>query len=189
MYQEFFINKQSGTYAETLEAFGVANLISEIFQRNETKGFNVTITDKGLYYLIKPNKSITNEMVDELTYFQVVKFILKDDKVPIPSGISEGNCFNYPKQKIELDDYKKRFEDIEKNKQLTQEQKKLARKTLNKEKTEEFGQKIDAEFDVYREIIKNPYASFLKLFDNFYQNKSNFQLLIRCLLNHYCYLR
>ncbi len=186
MYQEFFINKQSGTYAETLEAFGVANLVSEIFQRNEVKGFNITITDKGLYYLVKPNKVIADEMVNQLSYFQVVKFIFKDSKVAtIPNGISSSDCYNYPQQKTQLDEYKKQFADIEKNKVLNQEQKKVARKALNKEKQDEFGQKIDAEFDVYREIVGNPYPSFLKLFDNFYQNQSNFVVLIKEILNHY----
>ena len=36
-------------------------------------------------------------------------------------------------------------------------------KDLNNEKLNEFGKKIDPEFDVYREIRGNPYTSFCKL--------------------------
>ena len=183
MYKEFFIKKQSGTYAETLEAFGVANLVAEILQRSNIQGFNVTFEDKGIYYLVSSNKAITSEMLTSLKYFQVVKFVKKEATQTIPNGILD--FFDYPNQKSELDNYKKRFEEIEKNKQLNQEQKKIARKALNKEKTDEFGKLIDAEFDVYREIIKNPYVSFSKLFENFYQNQSKFSDLITEILNFY----
>ena len=55
MYQDFCIKKQSGTYSETLEAFGVANLISNIFS-NRNIDVKITIEDKGTHYLVKLSK-------------------------------------------------------------------------------------------------------------------------------------
>lgn len=182
MYSNFKIKKQSGTYSDALEAFGVGNLINEILQRSNIQGVKITLEDDGIYYLVKSNKEITKDMLDKLSYFQVVKFIKKEEKQEIENDI---DYFDYPAQKAIVDDFKQRFQAIEKNKALNSEQKKIARKTLNEEKLSEFGQKIDPEFDVYREIKGNPYASFSKLFDNFYQNKSEFRALITEILDFY----
>lgn len=181
MYQEFYINKQSGTYSETLETFGVANLLYEILQRNEVKGFKVNIQDKGLYYLVSSNKEITEDLIAQLSYFQIIKFIKKELTQELPEGVID--YFDYPQKKAIKDDYNAREKEIEKIKQ--DDIKKQARKLLNEEKLSEFGQKIDAEYDVYREIIKNPYVSYTKLFDNFYHNQNNFQNLVKEIFNYY----
>lgn len=182
-YREFKILKKSGTYSELLETYGLANLIDEILLRNNTVGQKITIEEAGLYYSVKSNKDITDEMIDGLQYFPIFKFIIKDEKTVIPDGIID--YFNYPEQKKILDDFKERFNAIEKNKQLNTEQKKIARKNLNAEKSSEFGKNIDPEFDVYREIKGNPYASFSKLFDNFHQTQSHFPILIKEILYEY----
>lgn len=46
-YKEFFIDKNSNTYAEALEAYGLAHLIDEILIRANTPNRKVEITDKG----------------------------------------------------------------------------------------------------------------------------------------------
>ncbi|MBB3837838.1 citrate lyase gamma subunit [Runella defluvii] len=185
MYQNFSIKKESGTYSETLEAFGVAKLISNIFSNLSIQGVQIKIEDKGSFYCVSSNKPLTNELLDNLSYFLILKFIKKDASQEVPEGLLVNDYFNYPDQKVELDNYKKRFTEIESNKLLNVEQKKVERKKLAEEKLSEFGKKLDAEFDVYREIIKNPYASFSKLFDNFYQNRDNFRLLVKEILNFY----
>lgn len=182
MYKDFIVKKQSGTYAETLEAFGVANLINEILIRSNVIN-KVIIEDQDTHYLILSNKDITEDMLSTLRYFQVIKFILKDDNEPIPNGVLD--YFDYPRQKSISDFYKKRFDEIDKNKHLNAEQKKSAKRSLNEEKNGDFGQKIDPEFYVYREIKGNPYPSFKNLFNNFHQKKDNFQDLIREVLNYY----
>ncbi len=185
MYKEFFIHKQSGTYAENLEAFGVAILVNEILQRLEVSGRKIVIEDKGLYYLVTPNKEITAEMLGNLSYFQVVKFLINKSETPIPKGIAKTDCFDYPAQKAEQDWYKAEYDRIEKNKDLNAEKKKVAKQDLAKQKLSEFGKKIDAEFDVYRELIKNPYTSFTKLYENFYQNQDDFSELLKGVLDYY----
>lgn len=182
-FREFKILKKSGTYSELLETYGLANLIDDILLRNNVVGQKITIEEAGLYYSVKSNKDITDEMIDGLQYFPIFKFIIKDEKTVIPDGIID--YFNYPEQKKILDDFKERFNAIEKNKQLNTEQKKQARKDFNVEKSSEFGKKIDPEFDVYREIKGNPYASFSKMFDNFHQNQSNFSVLIKEIFSEY----
>ena len=181
--QEFKIYKNSGTYSETIEAYGVANLLNEIFNRNNTIAPIITIEDNDSFYAIKTNKPITSEMIDSLSYFPVVKFIKKEDSTEIPNGIID--YYDYPKQKRILDEYKEKYIAIDKNKELTAEQKKEAKKNLNQERLSEFGQSINPEFDVFREIKGNPYSSFLNLFNNFFQNQNNFQSLINEILSNY----
>ena len=182
MFSEFYIKKQSGTYAETLEAFGVGNLLYQILERNNVRGIKITIEDLGHSYVVKPNKPITNEHIESLSYFQIFKFIKKDVNQTLPVGISE--YFDYPANKAVQDGYKAEFAQIDKLK--SEEEKKAARKKLNEEKLTEFGKSIDAEYDVYKELrAHNPYSSFIKLFENFYLNQKRFPLLVKNIL--YCY--
>jgi hypothetical protein len=179
MYSEFYINKQSGTYSETLETFGVGNLLYEIFKRNKVQGIiRVTIEDLGSQYLIKTNKPITEAYIDSLPYFQIFRFIKKEINQEVPFG-----SFDYPANKAIQDDYKAKFAQIEKLK--SEEEKKVTRKALNEKKLSEFEKSIDPEYDVYRELIKNPYASFTKLFENFHLNQDNFQGLIKSIIKYY----
>lgn len=182
MYSRFFINKQSGTYSETLEAFGVANLVYEILTRSNISKFQITIQDLGLQYLIQSNKPINEEHIDNLTYFQVLKFIKKDAQQEIPADIL--SYFDYPVNKAIQDEYKTKFVQIEKLK--SDDAKKQARKDLNNEKLSEFGKRVDSAFDVYREIQGNiNYPNFLSLFNNYSDNKENFNLLIKLIFRSY----
>lgn len=183
MAKAFYIRKQSGTYAETLEAFGVANLLDEIFARSNTKGVQITLKDLEHSYLVETNKDVTEDLINNLTYFQIIKFIKKDANQQIPAGINESDCFNYPEQKAIQDEYKERYKQVEKIK--SEEEKKKERKRITEEKLSEFGKKIDAEFDVFREIKGNPYASFSKLFDNFHLNQDNFKELVSTIIKYY----
>jgi len=181
--QEFKIYKTSGTYSELLEAYGLANLLDEIHTRNETIGVKITIEDNGGFYRINLNKPLTDEIVNSLKYFPIFKFIKKGNETVIPEGVID--YYDYTEQKKLIDNYKERCNAIDKNKTLTQEQKRQSKKDLNKEKLSEFGKKIDPEFDVYREIQGNPYASFTKLFENFHLHQKEFCILIKEILYTY----
>ena len=63
---EFKITKQSGTYAETLEAYGLANLIEQIYAQLNIDD-NTKVFDNGQYYSIIANTPITDEMINKLT--------------------------------------------------------------------------------------------------------------------------
>ncbi|HBN05217.1 MAG TPA: hypothetical protein DD434_05440 [Bacteroidales bacterium] len=185
MSKEFIIHKKSGTYAETLEAFGVAILLDNILDHIEISGRKIIIEDKDLYYLVVSNKGITDDIIDNLQYFQIVKFLINKSNTEIPQGIPRNQCFDYPAQKAEQDKYKKLYDDIEKDKSLNAEAKKSAKKELSEKKTDEFGLSIDKEYDVYRELIKNPYTSYTNLYDNFYNSQEHFPTLLKEIIAYY----
>lgn len=181
MAKEFYIKKQTGTYAEALEAYGLANFILELQNRNSASGLKVTIRDLEHSYLIMSNKNISSNSVEHLSYFQILKFIKKNKNQEIPEAII--HYFDYPENKAISDEFRERYKAIEKIK--PDEAQKKARKALTQERFSEFGKKIDAEFDVYREIKGNPYASFTKLFNNFYLNQGEFPNLVKAILDYY----
>lgn len=181
MYKDFYVYKISGTYAETLEAFGVANLVNDILKDDG----KITIEDNGLYYLVSSNQQIPKEKLYSLSYFQIFKFLIKSSESLVPKGIPRTQCFDYPSQKAAQDQYKEQYQSIEKNKSLSQEQKRQVRKKLNKQKLTEFGSKIDAEYDVYRELTKNPYTSYQSLYNNFYNNKQRFGYMVKEIFDYY----
>lgn len=185
MYKEFYIDKKSGTYAETLEAYGLAKLVNEVMVRRNIGGGKVIIYDKGLYYHIDTSVGINLGKLDNLKYFQVVKFLKNKHETKIPHGILESDIFNYPAQKAEQDRYKEEYTSIDKNSEFTIEQRIKAKKELAKKKLLKFGLSLDAEYDVYRQLISNPYPLYTKLYKNFYDNQSKFPLLINEIFTYY----
>lgn len=181
--QEFKIYKTSGTYSELLETYGLANLLDEIHTRNETIGVKITIEDNGAFYRINLNKPITDEIIISLRYFPIFKFIKKEDNDLIPKGVVD--FYDFPEQKRIRNEYQERYNQIKANSSLNAEQKKSSLKILSEEKHSEFGKKIDAEYEVYREIKANPYQSFLKLYDNLHKNQNHFNKLINEILLYY----
>ena len=181
--KQFFVKKVTGTYSETLEAYGLANLLRDIFINNEKKGISIDIDDKGTSYQITTSKEVTNDLIRGTKYFQVVKFIKKKVTDSLPQGVS--NFFDYPEQS-EI-----RTKHFEARNTILKEKKENWRNILKKIDEEfrgEFGEKIDYEYDVYREIQKNPYKSFLKSFHNFHKNKDHFHALLGVIIAHYTHL-
>lgn len=185
MFREFTIYKQSGTYAETIEAFGLAILLNEILQRSETTGIRITIEDKQSYFSVVSNKEITTEILQKISYFPIIKFLIKDTETIIPEDVSINQCFDYPTQKAEQDKYKEEFNRINNNPDLSADEKKIARNKLTQQKNDAFGLSIDAEYDIYKELKQNPYASYMKLYENFHANKNDFTALLTNILSYY----
>lgn len=181
MYKKFFVHKRSATYSEILESFGLASLVDEILARSEIEEKQIIIEDEGPYYSVTSSEEITEAMITNLDYFQVINFIKKDVKTTIPAGIARSSCFDYPSEKAVQDKYKSRYDEIEKNKSLSAQQRKAVQKKLNEDKLSE----VDIKFDVYRELTKNPYTSFTKLHENFHRNQKYFPELITEILDYY----
>jgi hypothetical protein len=191
-YQTFTIRKQTGTYADALEAFGVASLIDKIHSKLNWNNAKITIENKGTVYIVTSSKPIMKENIEQLPYFQVIKFIKlaefqkkgkKNNKyIPVPNAAG-ADFFDYTSQKAEKDAYKLQFEKIlkEKNKDLM----KMQLKELIDNRNSEFGKKIDAEYDIYSQMIANPYVAFSKLYDNFDKFQNNFQILVKEILDTY----
>ncbi|MFT4756706.1 MAG: hypothetical protein ACI91R_001354 [Vicingaceae bacterium] len=184
--KEFFIQKESGTYAEALEAYGFADLLIAIF-RNQTiltQGNEVKIYDCGAYFEVESQKVVTPEIVDGLDYFQVIKFIKKKETDKVPQNIGN-NFYNYPLQrdlrrakKAEIEKVVKEF----KGKEYT-----VQRKLINdKYQSERVEQPLLFEYDVFAQLASaNNYTAFSKLYNNFNVNKDYFKILIQEILNFY----
>ncbi len=186
VYNEFFINKKSNTYAETLEAYGLAHLIDEILTRANTPNRKVEISDKGLYYHIKPSQLITEEMLSSISYFQVIKFLKNKTDTIVPEDIGN-NYYDYPNQKKEFDDIKEERNKISTDKKMKPEEKKEKLLALKKQFESEFGKKLDEAFDVYKNMVGNPYTGYIKAHSILHNNQQHFKNLLKEILNFYSY--
>lgn len=179
MYSEFIVKKESGTYAETLETYGLANLLSEILSRNDVKYQKIIISDKGIYYEITTKPSITEEMIKNLNYFPPFRYIKKDNN--LPEGISD--YFDYPKQKELRDNKKKEYDEL---RNLVGNQKKIREKEIKGKYKSESSLKFESEYNIYKLILdSNSYPVFLKCYNNFYNNKIYIQEILFEILNYY----
>lgn len=183
MYKTYHIQKKTNTYADTLEAYGVAHLLMAIFE-SQAMSNEVIIKDKGVYFEIKSKKAITTEIIDNLKYFQVVKFIQKDEKNKPPKEIGQ-DFFNYPLQK-ELRDLKKA--ELSKIRlELKGDTYFKQRKVIEeKYQSEDVAQPLISEYDVVTQFANpNNYSAFFKLYQNFGLNRDSFKEIIIEILNLY----
>lgn len=181
MYEIFHIPKDANTYADTLEVYGVAHLIQAIYD-NLNIDENIQINDKGINYEIIASEPITNEHLSTLNYFQVVEFLKKNNQIGLPKNFGKKKYFNYPEQR-ELK--KQRKVEFEKISDLKGENYKKAKLRIKEKYYSEGQQRIRDEYDVFAQLISNPYAAFLKLHGNFDNNQAYFKTLISEVLNQY----
>ncbi len=190
--KEFKIPKQTGTYAETLEAYGLANLLFQILDAVGVRRKNIAISSDDKFYTVTPKTEITDEMINKLSYFHVIKFIArrnKEGKLILPEGLKYDNSvFRYDEQKKlreqrrdEINEVYKKFSGKEKE---PQKRKKL--KEIEDKYSSEGAAKIDIEFDVYSQAsTPNQLSGFKKIYHNFYLNKDNFKILISDIFRYY----
>jgi hypothetical protein len=183
-YKEFFIDKNSNTYAETLETYGLAHLVDEILTRANTPNRKVEITDMGVYYYIKPSQAITEEMLSKIGYFQVIKFLKKQSDTEVPADIGN-NFYDYPNQKKEFDAIKEARNKISTDKKMKPEEKKEKLLALNNLFESEFGKKLDEAFDVYKNIVDNHYEGCIKAHSILHNNQRHFDSLLKEILDFY----
>jgi hypothetical protein len=181
MYSTFKVKKRTGTYSDTIEAFGLANLLNEIQNRTELNRPKLWIKDKGLFYELTSKPEIKLEQIQKLSYFPLFQYVVRD-----ASETFDENYFDYPKQDA-----------------LKKERRSLIQKAYQeytgKEKAEQLRQRlteinriyseekfIDPHLDVYSQVAtKNNFEVFKKLYNNFYLNKNSFQILISYILDYY----
>ena len=181
MYKVFTIEKKTGSYADTIEMFGLANLINEILIRTEAPTKKISIEDFGSFYEVKPVSVITEEMISSLEYFPIFKWVIREQ-----GETFDEDLFDYPKQKSLKKEKQELIQSIRKEydnndlKELRERKLKEAYRIYEEEK------RILPELDVYSQIITpNNITGFKKLYDNFYLNKEHFQTLIRYILEYY----
>jgi hypothetical protein len=181
MYSTFRVKKTTGTYSDTIETFGLANLINEIQSRASLPHPKLWIEDKGLYYEITSKPEIQIEHINNLNYFPLFQYAIKE-----ASEKFEGDYFDYPKQR---DLKKERQELIQKAyKEFAGKDKALQLKAkLNEiERVYEEEKYISPQLDIYSQIITpNNFVGFDKLYRNLSSNKERFSEIIKAILNYY----
>jgi hypothetical protein len=181
MYSKFKVKKETGTYSDTIEAFGLANLLNEIQSRTELNRPKLWIEDKGLFYELTSKPEIQLEQIQELSYFPLFQYVVRDS-----SETFDENYFDYPKQR----DLKKERQELiqkaykefagkDKSDQLKQKLKEIER-IYSEEK------KIYPELDVYSQVITpNNFVGFDKLYRNISSNKEAFPEIVKAILDYY----
>lgn len=181
MYSIFKVKKVTGTYSDTIEAFGLANLLNEIQNRANLSRSKLWIEDKGLHYEITPQPEIQLEHINRLSYFPIFQYVIRDT-----SETFEENYFDYPKQR---DLKKERQELIQKAyKELAGKNKATILKArLNEiERIYEIEKYVSPQLDVFSQIITpNNIVGFDKLYRNISANKEAFSQIIEAILNYY----
>lgn len=183
MLNKFQVNKTSNTYADTLEAYGLAHLLKDIGERQNNRG-KVNIEDKGFCYEIQLSKPITAEEVKTLRYFPLFSYIKKDEKNGLPKNFGERAFIDYPAQRALRKERAAAFEALAKQK-LDSETYKKKKRTIEEKYSQEGSGRILSEYDVVAQLISNPYAAYVKLFGNLFNNKEHFGSLVSTLLNNY----
>lgn len=181
MYSTFKVKKGTGTYSDTIEAFGLANLLNEILNRAELAHPKLWIEDKGLYYEITPKPEISIEAINRLTYFPFFQYVIRDINETF-----EENYFDYPKQR---DLKKERQELVQKAyKEFAGKDKSpLLKARLNEiERIYEVDNYISPQLDVYSQVITpNNFVGFDKLYRNISSNKDAFPEIVKAILDYY----
>ena len=181
MYSLFQVKKRTGTYSDTIEAFGLANLLNELQSRLNLPRPKLLIEDKGLYYEIISKPEITSEDIFRLGYFPFFQYVARQS-----TETFEEDYFDYPLQRK----YKKeRQEFIQKAyKEFSGKEKaQLLRKRLNKiDQIYSEEKHINPELDVYSQIVtNNNFTGFDKLYKNISLNKEKFPKILKAILDYY----
>ena len=166
MYQnKYFVTKISGTYAETLEAYGLAKILSRIFENNEIDNANIKIKDEGPYYSVSSDISINEEMVNNTHYFDAFPYIkTKEDK----NKDLPGNVIDYEREKEIASNFYKWA------------------KGRSKEEIEKYENKPPLDYDIiYNFGMKNNKELYQKIHINMYKNREKFPQILKEILALY----
>lgn len=108
VYTDFYIDKISGSYADTLVCFGLARIINELLYRSESKDRDVRIQDRGAYYIVGCRPGLTTEIISHHSaQIAPAKYILKTD-AEVPSELTGKYhlIVNYSHEKAKFDAYR-----------------------------------------------------------------------------------
>ncbi len=181
MYSTFKVKKNAGTYSDTIEAFGLANLIREIQSKANLPRPKLWIEDKGLHYELVSKPEITDEQLSRLKYFPLFEYVIRK-----ASDTFEDDYFNYPQQR-ELK--KERQELVQKaysefaGKEKAEQLKKRLKEIERIYSEEKY---VSPQLDVYSQMITpNNFTGFDKLYKNLSSNKEAFANIIKAILDYY----
>ncbi len=166
MYQkQYFVPKTSGTYAETLEAYGLAIILDEIFRANDIQKPKVKIQDTGGFYVVSARTEVTEEMVRNTPYFNAFPYIRteKDKNTNLPSGF-----IDHKREREIYDDFIKFIVSLGRNKR--------------KEDIENYEKKPHFDYDIFYKIEDDSLGGYLKAFNNVFTNKDYYSEFLKEIL-------
>jgi hypothetical protein len=179
----FKIRKQNGTYSDLLETYGFANLLYKILDCANINNTDIFITDKGLYYEVSSEISISDDIISNLVYFPLFKYLKQTSE----SDMSHySDYFNYPVQKEWRGERQKLLNEVYieyvgKGKKSDRD-----RRIKEIEHIYDSEKRIDSAFDVYSQINSpNNFPSFEKLYQNLSNNKELFPQCVKEILQFY----
>lgn len=175
----YTVHKKSGTYSELLESYGLANLLHKIFDAVNLPDIEIVITDKEYCFEVSTGSDITDEIISKLKYFPLFKYI----KQKADSDVSQyPDYYDYPKQKEWKKERQELLNAAYKQKDISVKQREIQRiNTIFETKKPR-----DVEYDVYSELIApNNFSGFDKLYSNIIDNRDNFCVLIKFILDYY----
>ncbi|MDR1973233.1 MAG: hypothetical protein LBQ31_01000 [Bacteroidales bacterium] len=170
----FRIQKRSGTYAELLEAYGVANLLHKIVDSMDIDNA-ISITSNEQVYEVSLKEDISEDVLKTIVYFPPFKYVKQkiDTKVE-----SYPDYYDYPRLKEAKNDLDKIHKDY--------------KGTENKKKRDQEIAKVEQhhpsiwKLNVMKQIaVNNNFASFNKLYQSLFVNKENFPLFVSEILKYY----
>ncbi len=94
VYRQFFVDKVSRTFADTLTAFGLARVLADLLERQEPSRGNVLITDRGSYFHLTCSPPLEHATVETLAVARIS---------PIPAIRTEKNAASLPEDIPALD--------------------------------------------------------------------------------------
>jgi len=160
--QTFFVKKETNTFTDAIECFGLVSIIEGVFDRvNSLRKPEILIEDKGICYQITCERDITEEMIEKCPYFDFIKFIAtnRDNKSILEHFY------------IDMDE---KVEKLKRYKSLSDEEKK---------NSDNFP---DPDIDLYFLITnQGNIKAYRKLFYNQRQWKNHFSKLISFIFNFY----
>lgn len=184
MYSIFRVKKRTGTYSDTLEAFGLANLLNEIQNRTQLSRSKLWIEDKGLFYQLSVNPGITEDIINEIDYFPLFKWAIGKEGERF-----EDIYFDYPLQKRLKKERQDKIFRITKEYSGKDNAERRRHKLKLIEEIYTNAKKIDEELDVYQQFLEgkpNIKQSFEKLYNNFKNfDRKSFPYLLTFILDYY----
>lgn len=172
----FKIEKRSGTYAELLETYGLANFLFKIFDRLNLSDTEIIISDKGLYYEVSTDASISDELIDKLNYFPLFKYIKQKPGIDVSQY---SDYYDYPVQREWKKERQVLLNQIYKECQGKEKKEEREKRINEVEQIFENQKRVDSAFDVYAQIATpNNFRSFEKLYHNLYSNQDIFNQFV-----------
>ncbi|MDE0041788.1 MAG: hypothetical protein OXT74_07115 [Candidatus Poribacteria bacterium] len=175
MYQQtYFVDKQTGTFADVCSAFGVATILDECLRRalGEHSSRTVRILDQGTAYVIELTPALQEEWVEGLSFFSPIPFIKTEkNSSTMPDGIHN---IDYHEQKQIYDEYR--------------DARRILRETMNKGESENESDSAlpsppAPEYPVWQKVnMMSGINSYNAAVNNWYENREHFAELLRLLL-------